>query len=269
MFSLAYLSLLHPAENSFHEAVPATSVVFAGDSSGLNLCLALVQLLLTVRPAKSTLRFHGQDILPDLPAGVAGISGFLDLTLSLPSNEANYDFDVLFPSDPYHSQDKPIEPCWPANPPRGGVYCETSALCHPLVSPTNARSWVGAPPMWLAYGQERMADGVKAVTRQAASDEVDVQFEEYGMMPHIWPVTMPKLPQARMAVERWAAVCLQLRKGTVERSAKRISGEKMDITLLEIKSLLPLSGEEFRRIMREHRDQRQPYVRGATSKAHI
>ena len=237
--------------------------MLAGESAGLNLCLALIQLLVQVRLSNPRLRFHGQEVSPDLPAGVAGISGFFDITLSLPSDRSNLDSDVLCPTDPYHRQDRPIEPIWPADPPRGDIYCETSALCHPLVNPINTPNWIGAPPMWLASGgQERMADGVMAIAQQAAADGVAVEFEEYRGMPHIWHVTMPRLPQARMVMERWADACLRLRGCEIDGSStKAVTFERMEVVDLDIRNLLPLSQDQIRRIVRDHRDNRQAYVR--------
>ena len=266
---IAYLSLLRPAEGSYHDAVPASSIVLSGDSSGLNLCLALVQLLLKVRESERTLRIHGRKVCPGMPAGVAGLSGYLDLTFGLPSDQTNSESDVLLLSDPYRRLDRPLEPCWPADPPRGDIYCEISALCHPLTSPVNALSWVGAPPMWLACGQERMADASKAVAQQAARHGVIVQFEEYDAMPHIWPLTMPKLPQARMVIDKWASVCLQLRNGGFESSATRITAEGREMIPLDVKNLLPLSQDQVRGLTREQRARRQPYVRLTNPQAHI
>ena len=128
-------------------------------------------------------------------------------------------------------------------------------LCHPLVNAANAPDWTGAPLMWLACGQERMADGVKAVAQQAARDSVAVQFEENRAMPHLWPLTTPDVPQARIAFESWATACPQLRCGNFESSAKMITAERMAVVSLNLMSLVPFSQHQIQRLLREQRDQ--------------
>lgn len=47
---------------------------------------------------------------------------------------------------------------WHTSTPRGDLLCDMSAVCHPVVSPTAAPGWSGAPPMWFAYGERMVAD---------------------------------------------------------------------------------------------------------------
>ncbi|KAL9087449.1 MAG: hypothetical protein Q9159_003661 [Coniocarpon cinnabarinum] len=99
---VAYLSLLYPHTSSLHQASDASKIVFAGDSAGGNISMALLQLLLHLRrkfdPQKGpTLRFNGRDIpLPlPLPAGVATNAAWSDFTRSSPSNFTNAHYDYL------------------------------------------------------------------------------------------------------------------------------------------------------------------------------
>lgn len=89
---LSYLYLLYPPPDSFHEPVSPSNIVFTGDSAGGNLCLVLLQLILHLhRTAPNgqtpTLKFHGKDVAIPIPAGIATISSWLDVTHSLPSFE--------------------------------------------------------------------------------------------------------------------------------------------------------------------------------------
>ena len=66
---ICYMSLLHPPRGAFHDPLPSSSIVFAGDSAGANLALALTHLLLFARA--QTVTFHGTIFLP---AGIAVLS---------------------------------------------------------------------------------------------------------------------------------------------------------------------------------------------------
>ena len=183
---VCYLSLLYPPPGPFHEPVPASTIVFAGDSAGANLALSLIQVIQSTVGSK--IKFHGKDIDLPLPCGVTMLSAGLDLTLALPSWVSNALLDVIGESWPFLAPNFPACSIWPSNPPRGHLYCDIDMLCHPLVSPATQKSWHGAPPMWFASGQERFADSAKAVAETAARQGVHVWYEEYEEMPHDWPL---------------------------------------------------------------------------------
>ena len=118
---IAYLSLLSPPKGSFHEAVSATNIVFAGDSAGGNLAVVLLQLLLTLqRIGIRTIKFHGHDVPVELPAGVAPNSCWADISRSLPSINNNAHFDYLDPptAEGVSKADPIPDDLWPASPPR-------------------------------------------------------------------------------------------------------------------------------------------------------
>ncbi|KAL8697706.1 MAG: hypothetical protein Q9201_006979 [Fulgogasparrea decipioides] len=210
---LCYLSLLHPPPGAFHDPVPASSVVFSGDSAGANLALALTQVLLFAR--STTLLFHSTEVSLPLPAGIAVLSAGLDLTLALPSWRSNAPFDIFSDSWSFLAPGYPTCKIWPSDPPRGHPYCEIGMMLHPLVAPAFARSWEGAPPMWFAGGQERFADSAKLAAEQAARQGVPVSYEEYEEMPHDFPImsaTWPWAktegwPQSVKCMEAWVNAC--------------------------------------------------------------
>lgn len=81
---IAYLSLLYPPAGSFHEAVPSEHIVLAGESSGGNLVFALLLLLQYLRDKQGgRIRFHDEEILVPLPAGIAAFGAHGDATSSL------------------------------------------------------------------------------------------------------------------------------------------------------------------------------------------
>ncbi|KAF2655914.1 hypothetical protein K491DRAFT_568413, partial [Lophiostoma macrostomum CBS 122681] len=156
----AYLTLLYPPEGSLHAPVPASQIIFSGDSAGGTLCAALLQLILQIHrtspsttpstPPSSqtqnpnpipTVPWHSQRVPLPLPAALALTSPWLDITRSLPSISHFAKYDYLPTPAQTRTMTFPHDDVWPVDPPRADLYCEGSALCHPLVSPLAARDW--------------------------------------------------------------------------------------------------------------------------------
>lgn len=208
---LAYLSLLCPPPNSLHAPVPASQIVFAGDSAGGSIALSLLQLILQIqRSSSSTIRLHDQTISVPLPAGVATISSWVDLTHSMPAyTNALYDF---LPSRRDHSAADSFPPCeiWPTEPLRGNIYCDNSMLCHPLVSSLAAQDWQKSCPLWFGYGQEMLVDEGRAVAARAAKQGVSVVWDEWEAMPHCFMQVLQHLPAAQKCKTQWVSFCEQV-----------------------------------------------------------
>jgi acetyl esterase/lipase len=210
---ITYLSLLYPLPGSLHTPISPSSIVFTGDSSGANLCLSLLQVILFLRRQRCTsdqlVLWNGQQVPVPLPAGLALISPWVDQARALPSWLSDREYD-LYPSGPPRATmpDFPSCAAWPSDPPRGDLYCDLSALCHPIVSPTAATDWSGAPPLLFICGEERAADSSKVIAQRAFDQGVSVVWEQYEGMPHIFMQLMGKLPHSRMSMERWASFCV-------------------------------------------------------------
>lgn len=202
---VAYLNLLYPPPGSLHTAVPANEIVFAGDSSGGNLALALTQTLLEFRRRGLTPSWNGVERNIPMPAGVAVNSAWADITRSMPSCEANAKFDYL-PTPTTHPDGMEFPPCpiWPASPPRKNFFAEDQMLHHPLVSPLAAKDWTGAPPMWFSTGQELLTDEDKHVAAKAARQGVKVHFEEWEGMPHCFCMVLMGTTPSRKSFKSWA-----------------------------------------------------------------
>ena len=261
---VAYLSLLYPPVGSCHSPIQASSIVLAGDSSGANLALALIQIILTARRDQATevpsVRFHGQTVLLPMPSGLALQSPALDQTNSLPSWYSNGKFDVVQETSPVLLPDYPVCPIWPSLPPRGDVYCETSMLCHPLVSHVNAPYWTGAPPIWISMGEERLSDGAKIVAQTAAKQGVPVRWESYRAMPHNWPMLFPGWWQSARCMQRWANICKAYTQGEIPRTGGEevnVDGEVKD---LDVMNLIDLTHDEVEKLMRANQAKVRPWT---------
>ncbi|PNS15894.1 hypothetical protein CAC42_8000 [Sphaceloma murrayae] len=215
----SYLYLLYPPPGSLHDPVPASSIVFAGDSAGGNLSLALLQLLLQLHrsnpvPTKPpTVRYNGVDVQVPLPAGVSGLSAWLDIARSSPSLIDNAKYDYLpAPKADDAKVAFPKDDIWPTDPPRGDVFCDLSLLDHPLVSPLVAKDWSGSPPLWLMAGDEMLYDEDAVVAVRAKEQGVTVQWEHYEAMPHVFSMLLPHLKTSTACYKNWGLFA----KGCVE-----------------------------------------------------
>ncbi|CAL3968763.1 hypothetical protein PZA11_004750 [Diplocarpon coronariae] len=200
---IAYLTLLYPPPGSLHAAVAPEHIVFAGDSAGGNLALALLQLLLHFQrhPPQTPLLFNTHHVALPLPAGVATCSPWTDITHSSPSCTRNLSTDYL---PPLTSRPHPPDAIWPASPPRKNLYAADAVLTHPLVSPLGASSWRGSCPLYIATGTELLTDEDRHVAAKAARQGVRVVYDEFEAMPHCFAMMLEGLPGSKMFFERWA-----------------------------------------------------------------
>ena len=220
---LAYLSILYPPPGSIHTAVSSSNIVFAGDSAGGNLCMALLQLILQInRSPSAIISFHGQTVSIPLPAGVATHSPWTDMTRCMPSITENANYDYLPP--PITREKAATFPhceIWPTDPPRGDLYCNTSMLCHPLVSPLAAKDWAESCPLWMAYGEEMLADEGKVIAARAAKQGVPVVWEQFEAMPHCFGLLLEGLEASKRCFKDWASFCEAVGGGKSEKLETR------------------------------------------------
>ena len=256
---VAYLSLLYPEPGSLHEAVPASELCLSGDSSGANICIALLQTILELQrqsiDGRAMVLWHGREQVLPLPAALTTHSAFLDLTRSLPSEATNLPFDILpdpspglFPFSSYIPSS-----IWPTSPPRHQVYAPTAMLAHPLVSPIMAKDWRGCSTRcWFSFGQECLADSSIAVARRMIEQGVPAYVEMYGGMPHDFTLIMPSNLPGKKCFKRWASFMAQAVEETCEQgdlSAKviELDGSERGIQLSELMQYMTL--EEMRHAM--------------------
>ncbi|KAM0331716.1 hypothetical protein ACHAQA_003395 [Verticillium albo-atrum] len=251
---VSYLALLYPPPDAYHEPVEPQHIVFAGDSAGGNLSLALLQTLLELRRQKRTIMWYGEEREVPLPAGVAVCSPWMDLTQSSPSWELNGTFDFL--PTPKRHRSIPIPPCeaWPASPPRTSMYADDDLLSHPLATLLMARDWRGSPPVYVCTGWELLADEDKYIAKQLHSQDVDVVFEEYEGMPHCFVLILPDMPNAQRCFEGWSGFMKSV-VGTfagLESRAVSIKAKTLEETELKFDDLSDATEAEMRsRVLQE------------------
>ncbi|KAJ5888018.1 hypothetical protein N7495_008059 [Penicillium taxi] len=220
----AYLSLIHPPPGALHDPVPPNKIVIAGDSAGGNLSLVLLQTLLTLRRTSRSIRFHSKDVSIELPAGVATISPWCDISRSMPSVVHNAKLDYI--SMPVQSFDdptpfKPIpfppDAAWPVSPQRVDMYVNAPTTNHPLVSPLAARPehWKDSPPVFVSVGEESLADEGLILARRIHQAGSLVVAEQFEGMPHCHGMIMLESPTGKQFFESISGFCRDAAAGRV------------------------------------------------------
>jgi acetyl esterase/lipase len=256
---VAYLSLLYPPPGALHKPVPASSIVICGDSAGGNLSLALVQTLLQIQRSVAdgglpTVLFHGETVVVPLPAGVSLNSPSLDITRSMHWSEAHAQYDYLPPPSVSPAQAPACE-AWPTDPPRPDLFCEGSALCHPLVSPLAAARWDGSPPLFIVCGEEVLTDECKVVAQRAARQGVRVVWEQYEAMPHCFALVLEGNPGSGMSWSSWAKFIKTVAEKPEEISttAEFIAAKSLERRPVDIYGLTGISDGDVLKLMRSAR----------------
>ncbi|KAK2754863.1 hypothetical protein FQN54_006756 [Arachnomyces sp. PD_36] len=254
---VAYLSLLYPPPGASHKPIPASHIIFTGDSAGGNISLSLLQTLLQIHRSNPnnnppTIPFHGKRAPIPLPGGLALNSPSLDLTRSLPSTQTNAHYDFLPP--PYI--DTKIKPphcaIWPSDPPRADIYCEGSILRHPLVSPLTAKSWEGAPPTFIVCGEEMLTDEAKVFAQRAAGQRVKIVWQQYEAMPHCFSLVLEGNAGGEMCFSSWAEFCKKVVRAPdeIETEGVFVAAKSLERTPVDVSRLTVLEDEEIERLMR-------------------
>ncbi|KAK5987777.1 Acetyl-hydrolase [Cladobotryum mycophilum] len=187
---VSYFTLLYPPPDAFHEAVKPEHIVLSGDSAGGNLSLALLQVLLQLRRQDKHIYWYGERREVPLPAGVAVISPWADITLSSPLWQGN---------DPRVFDWMPK----PKPDAMSNFYADDEIMAHPLVSIITAGSWEGSPPVYMCTGWERLEWEDKALARKMAADGVPLVFEEYEAMSHCFALFLTSTPNSRRCFDSW------------------------------------------------------------------
>ncbi|KAL9055518.1 MAG: hypothetical protein Q9162_003515 [Coniocarpon cinnabarinum] len=267
---MVWLRLLYPKQHGMHHAVSPKSVILAGDSAGGNLALAVIQAILTLRRLQKTnepmLRFDGRDVEVPMPAGVTALSPFLDMSEGLPSYTANRHIDFL--ADIPVALTMRSDDLWPTRPPRGDPYTDPSTWLHPFVTPALAEHWEGAPPLWMACGQERLSDSQKLLVARCAQQGVTVLFSEYRGMPHCFAGRLHKLPQTRRCYETWAKACLRFcdPPSTLKSFAEVIEMPGNAVKVVDPTAVSSLSLEEAGELIRIACKWRKPWTGSVISR---
>ncbi|KAF7922668.1 hypothetical protein EAE99_007245 [Botrytis elliptica] len=203
---VSYLSLLYPPKDAFHEAVPSEDIMVAGESTGGNLAIAFLLLLQNFRDKKTRINFHGKSVAVPFPAGFATYAPQGEITESFPAHQGNQKYDILNEIHTTLSDDLKPDDIWPSKPPRANIYAPTTnMIIHPLISPVSARTWpsINPPPLFLAYGQEKMLEEGQFMAKQAFRAGATVHLHQYNALPHIF-ASFAKIPQTDHLFAQWA-----------------------------------------------------------------
>jgi acetyl esterase/lipase len=153
---------------------PKTPIVLAGDSAGAGLAVATA---IGIRDAGIK-----------MPSAIIGFSPYTDLAVTGESVQSNAKSCAMFT-------------------PRGvreaaALYMAGADPKHPRASPLYA-DLAGLPPMLLFASQhELLRDDTLRLTERARAAGVGVELVLRNHLPHVWPVFIGLLPEAREAFEK-------------------------------------------------------------------
>lgn len=153
--------------------LPASQMIFMGDSAGGGLALLTIQALLIQQ-------------IP-IPCGVIVMSPWADLSTSSASYTRNKDIDPMLHID--RARWAALQLLGPDRSP--------SFLSDPQFSPVFG-SFKGFPPMYITVGTtELIEDDSREVVRKGREAGVNVTFEEGLHLMHIYPIFFPYFIEAR------------------------------------------------------------------------
>jgi acetyl esterase/lipase len=255
---VGYFYLTAPPPSATHKPVPPSTLILAGESGGATLHLAILQFLQYYLPQDPTIRIFNQSAPLVKPRGCALISPPMDLPFALPAASTNGAVDWMPERAPWFNDDFPADHIWPSSPPRAETFVDASAILHPLIQPTLCpeSGWKGMPPMWIACGQERYADGIKYFVRAVRRAGVAVRFQEYRGMVHSFCVLMPWMKQSRDCVKEWGKACREMVESGDSWVSWAGSVEMGELRRKEVgfEDLIRLEEQDVRRKMEAGRD---------------
>jgi epsilon-lactone hydrolase len=150
------------------------NVVLAGDSAGGNLVVATLLAL----------KQDGDE----LPAAGVCVSPIFDLALTGDSVTSRAERDPMILASS-------LQKC-------SAAYCGNSDPRNPLMSPLYG-DLAGLPPLLLQCGSEEMLrDDSMRLAAKASAVGVDVTFEEWDEMVHVWHLFADRLADGRKALAR-------------------------------------------------------------------
>lgn len=177
----------HHVDHSCEDAVAAyrhllakgyqpQDILVGGDSAGGHLTLVLLQ----------TLRELG---LP-MPAGAMCISPWTDMANLAASHNSNRWRDPMFPSPTIRKLAK--------------HYTRGRDPFEPRLSPVYGE-FEGLPPLLIMAGStEVLRDDARRVAQRASAAGVEVTYEEWHRMPHVFPLFAFFIPEGRRAYKHMA-----------------------------------------------------------------
>ena len=118
-----------------------------------------------------------------------------------------------------------------------------------------AKTWKGAPPIYIAISSaERVVDAARISAQTAAKSGVTVLWDEYELMPHNWPMILPEsvYPHTRRCYETWAQACLAFSNREPLKTVGRVTDfDTLEAREIDVERLTPITRAEVEELFRK------------------
>lgn len=127
------------------------------------------------------------------------------------------------------------------------MYCDTTMLCHPLVSPLAAKDWSGSCPLFFGYGEEMLTDENKVIAARAAKQGVRVVSEQWEAMPHCFGLIFLGSPMSKRCFKDWTDFCGDVVQGKeIKTRGVWFQAKSQKETEVDVEGLIAIGDEEVK-----------------------
>lgn len=215
----SYLFLLYPPPGSLHKPVAPSKLVLAGDSAGGGLALSLLLLVQALGEGPTPVLWHDTPRTPPLPAGVASLSPWVDLSRCFGSLSGGNGSEEECVGTDYLTAPLATagivyadSPAWNAqlrqSSKRTVFYAPDHLISNPYVSPILAEKWPEVPH-WVAVGDECLRDQALWWATRLPERRRVVRYES---MPHVFMSILTSHPASAHAWEEMAGFVHEVTK---------------------------------------------------------
>ena len=149
-------------------------IIFMGDSAGGGLALGLAMKL--------------RDLNKQMPGKLVLLSPWLDVSMNNPETAGQIELDHML--------------AVPGLVEAGDLYRGTEKNDNPYISPVKG-NLSNLPPVYLMIGtHDLLLPDCRILRRRALAAGMDLLYEEWDEMFHVWMLNVPYLPEAKEAVSK-------------------------------------------------------------------
>ena len=123
--------------------------------------------------------------------------------------------------------------------------------------------------MWFATGGgERLTDSGRFMAQTVTREGVQVVYEEFEDMPHLWPLMFRNWPQTHTLWKDWANACPGFVDGTsLDTKGALMRVENEGKCELDVRNLTELTLAQVKEYMVRYQERVKPFTGGESTKS--